>query len=81
MKLIKGADLSPRQTEQVLSNFIYRWTSGNNARQRVWHGIAGKPTIALITDNQWLAEHAFWFINSGSRLALNRKYAEPHYLV
>jgi hypothetical protein len=80
MKLITGADLTPTQTEQVLSAFLYRWTTGNSARERVWANISGKPTIPLITDHQWLNEHAFWFINDGSRLALNRKHAEPHYL-
>jgi hypothetical protein len=78
MKLIKGDDLNQTQTEQVLSAFIYRWTSDNNARERVWANIS-KPTIPLVSDNQWLKDHAFWFINDGSRLA-TRHHAEPVYM-
>ncbi len=80
MRLISGNDLNPRQTEQVLQAFIYRWTTGNNARERVWFGVCGKPTIPLISDNDWLRQHAFWFLNSGSRLAVSRRHAEPRYL-
>ena len=79
MRLIKGSELNQRQTEQVLNAFIYRWTSGNNAREHVWANIVGKPTIPLVSDNEWLKDHAFWFINDGSRLA-KRHHAEPVYM-
>ena len=79
MKLIKGSNLNRQQVDQVLSAFIYRWTTGNNAIERVYQKIS-RPTIKKITDNQWLNDHAFWFVNDGSRLARNRNHAEPHYL-
>lgn len=34
--LIKGADLTPRQYEQVLNAFVYRWTTGNPHRAQVY---------------------------------------------
>lgn len=32
------------------------------------------------SDQEWLDKHAFHFIKDGSRLALNRRYAEPSYV-
>jgi hypothetical protein len=81
MKLIKGDDLNQEQTKQVLSAFIYRWTTENKQRQYVWSNISGQPTIPLISDEQWLKDHAFWFLDDGSRLSANHKHAELVYLV
>ncbi len=77
MVLIKGKDLNRKQTDQVLHAFLYRWTTDNPSRERLWRNIKNKPTIPLEADYRWLNDHAFWFLNDGSRLALNRKYAEP----
>ena len=79
MKLIKGEELNQRQTEQVLSAYVYRWTTGNCARERAWATIS-KPTVPLQSDHEWINDHAFWFINDGSRLAVNRHHAEPAFL-
>jgi hypothetical protein len=79
MKLIKGQDLTPRQSEQVLCAFVYRWTTGNCLRESAWKNMR-KPTIPLQSDHDWLNDRAFWFLNDGSRLALNRKHAEPVYM-
>lgn len=79
MALIKGQDLTPRQAEQVLCAFVYRWTTGNCQRKSAWKNIS-KPTIPLQSDHDWLNAHAFWFINDGSRLTLNKKHAEPFYM-
>ncbi|KKN26569.1 hypothetical protein LCGC14_0873370 [marine sediment metagenome] len=80
MKLIKGEDLNQQQTRQVLNVFIYRWTTDNAERERVWANIKRQPTIPLVSDNQWFRDHAFWFVNSGMRLAANRKHVEPVYM-
>ena len=77
MQLIKGSDLTDRQTSHVLSQFMYRWTIENERRISAWSGLSGKPTTELQTDVEWLADHAFWFLNDGSRTAFNRSYAEP----
>lgn len=37
------------------------------------------PTVPLISDEQWIREHAFHFTNDG-RLHPNRRHAEPAYL-
>jgi len=79
MKLIKGEQLTPRQKSIVLSAFGYRWTIENYQRAMTWFGLHGKPTVAPIPDEQWLAEHAFQFVNDGSRLG-TRKHCEPSYL-
>lgn len=77
MKLIKGNKLNADQKRQVLAAYIHRWTVENpnpciiKRRQGM--------TIPLLTDEQWLAEHAFYFTKSG-RLALNRRHCEPAFM-
>lgn len=80
MKLIKGKDLNSSQRGQVLNTYVYRWTSDNKRRESIYANIAGKPTTPLITDNQWLREHAFWFLNDGSRLDYTHKHCEPAFM-
>jgi len=91
--LIRGADLTTQQRQQVLSAFIYRWTRDNPQRTRVYRcalcdihqpyvntqSSAGHthPTIPLITDTQWLARYAFDFIASGERLSARQRHAVP----
>lgn len=72
MLLIKGSNLTGRQISHVLSQFMLRWTIENERRITAWAGASGKPTTELQSDAEWLANHAFWFINDGSRLTLNR---------
>jgi len=78
--LIRGDRLNERQKRMVLSAFIYRWTKDNHRREEVYRGIFGKPTIPLVSDAQWLKEHAFHFVRDGSRLMANRHYAEPAFM-
>jgi hypothetical protein len=78
--LIKGTALTPKQRAEVLAAFGYRWTSDNQRRAAAWHGQAGRPTIPLVTDREWLAEHAFHFIVDGSRLDARRRHAEPAFV-
>lgn len=41
-----------------------------------WHAYH----VALTTDDQWLADHAFHFVKDGSRLSETQHYAEPVYM-
>jgi hypothetical protein len=75
MTLIKGENLTEKQKDEVLRAFIYRWTTGNHQRESVYMNLS-KPTMPLQSDTEWLKNHAFWFINNGSRLARNRRFAE-----
>jgi hypothetical protein len=67
MRLIKGTALTARQREQVLAAFVHRHTAIGDGRY-------------YPTEQAWLADHAFYFVKDGSRLARNRRYAEPHSL-
>lgn len=73
--LIKGKDLTGRQREQVLGAYIYRWTTGNSRRLQMWRGLM-QPTIPLISDDEWIRDHAFHFVLNGSRLTANHRHAE-----
>ena len=80
--LIKGIALTPRQKEIVRNAFIYRWTSDNKQREYAWANIKGRPTIPLISDEQWIKEHAFYFKRNGVDLS-NKKtevWAVPEYM-
>lgn len=77
--LIKGRNLTPQQRKQVTQAFLYRWTYDNPHRRRCWSG-RSKPTIPLISDDQWIAEHAFHFTADGSRLCHRPKHCEPAYM-
>jgi len=79
MQLIKGENLTSEQEEYVKKAYIYRWTADNKYRQSSWGSISSKPTIPLISDEQWFQEHAFWFRNDGY-LSESRKHAEPVYM-
>lgn len=91
--LINGSDLNDRQKKLVLAAFIYRWTTGNAMRTVAYRchlcdinkpyanekSSEGHlhPTTALISDEEWLRKHAFHFVQDGSRLSLNKNFAEP----
>jgi hypothetical protein len=76
--MIEGKDLTPLQRSEVLATFIYRWTADNHRREQAWSLVPEKnrPTIALISDDEWLRTHAFYFVADGSRLSMRRRYAE-----
>lgn len=90
--LIRGDKLTTEQRRQVLAAFVHRHTI-ENARTRgvkcvmcadsvppphdgSWHA----RHVAVQTDDQWLADHAFHFVKDGSRLHDRRHFAEPAYL-
>ena len=91
MKLIKGNELDQTQRRQVLSAFVYRWTVENPFRTQVYkcslcdiltpyenkESANGHthPTIPLMTDQEFLNTHAFWFTNN-NYLSNKKKHAE-----
>jgi hypothetical protein len=81
--LVRGDMLSESARREVLSAFGYRWTVENAGRSKSWfaHGKAGLPTIPCVKDSEWLASHAFHVLRDGSRLARNRRFAEPAFMV
>ena len=79
--LKRGDTLTEQQKREVKNAFIYRWTVENEKRVRSMLRPSQCPTMAVISDEQWINEHAFHFIADGSRLTHNRSYAEPAYMV
>lgn len=77
--IIRGDRLPHHLKQRVLASFIYRWTSGNARRESVWRGISGKPRIPLISDEQWLREHAFHVTKAGT-LDARHHHAEPAFM-
>jgi hypothetical protein len=77
--LVRGDKLSESARREVLESHGHRWTVENEARARRWHWAAtiDPPRIPLVTDAQWLREHAFHVVRDGSRLMANRRHAEP----
>lgn len=78
MPCVNGSKLSPAVRREVLSAYGYRWTVENERRARNWYASMGlkPPTIPLISDSQWLAEHAF-HITKFSNLDQRYTFAEP----
>lgn len=95
-KLIKGDKLSIIQVKHVKAAYIYRWTHENAMRCRAYScklcniekpyvndkSANGHthPTIPLQTDEQWLAEHAF-YVNKDGSFDRRRTHAQPSCLV
>ena len=94
MPLVKGEDLTLSQRREVLAAFIFRWTSDNPHRLRVYRcphcdlvnldfGKVGcrqyHPTILLQTDEEWIREHAF-YVNARGCLAANKNHCEPAFM-
>lgn len=77
--LVLGSKLEPETRAEVLRAFVYRWTLENPYRESVWSRASSRPTIPLISDNQWLAEHAFHVTQEG-RLHAGRRHAEPAFM-
>lgn len=69
--LIKGKHLNPKQKKLVLSAFVNRHTYEHLAS---W--ASHEPNEA---DLDWIRDHAFYFIQDGSRLSERKRYCVPHY--
>lgn len=65
--LIKGADLSEKQRQQVLTAYVHRG-----------HAIGVGKHYA--DEQAWLVDHAFHFLKDGSRLSRTHRFCEPHYI-
>ena len=79
--LIRGDKLTDRLKKEVLGAYIYRWTSDNKRRVSIWATIkAGAPTIPLVTDAEWLADHAF-HVTAAGNLDGRRRHAEPAWMI
>jgi hypothetical protein len=76
--VIRGDKLPPHLKAEVLRKFIYRWTTGNTQLDQAYRGIE-TPRIPMISDEQWLREHAFHVTKDG-RLSLRHHHAEPYYM-
>lgn len=77
MACVNGLKLSDRARREALGAFGYRWTRENEKRARAWYAV-GKvepPTMALISDSDWLAQHAFHVKKDGT-LNARRRFAE-----
>lgn len=77
--LVRGDQLPSNLRREVLARYPYRWTSDNPARERAWSRIEGAPTIPLVSDAQWLRDHAFYVTRRGT-LDKRRTHAEPAYM-
>lgn len=75
--LVRGDRLSESARREVLAAYGYRWTVENEARARHWYGNKGMPRVALITDVEWLAAHAFDVVKDGSRLSRRSRGCWP----
>jgi len=79
-KLVRGDQLPSSLRRQVLARYVHRWTRDNPQREHAYRGHEGKPTIPLVSDEQWLREHAFYVTDRGT-LDARRKHAEPAYMI
>lgn len=79
MPWVRGDKLTPALKKQVLAGFIYRWTSDNQERERVWTKLHSKPRIPLVTDEEWLKTHVFHVLQDMSRLSRNHHTCRPEY--
>lgn len=76
-KLVKGSHLSNIARKEVLAAFNLRWTV-ENVTPRI-RELLGNPTAPIVTDKQWLAEHAFYIKRDG-HLASSPAHCEPAYM-
>jgi hypothetical protein len=72
--LIKGSQLTDKQRREVLAAYVHRNTIEHPCN------LTGGPTVPTQTDQDWLNDHAFYFVKDGSRLAANRAHCEPAFM-
>jgi hypothetical protein len=36
--------------------------------------------LSILSDDEWIKQHAFHFLKDGTRLSFKHKFAEPHYM-
>jgi spore germination cell wall hydrolase CwlJ-like protein len=69
--LIKGEQLNDGQRKQVLAAYVMR-----NTVEHPFPPSGGTTQ----TDQQWVEDHAFYFVKDGSRLMRSHHHCEPSYL-
>jgi hypothetical protein len=79
-KPVRGDQLPSNLRREVLSQYVYRWTSDNPQRERAW-STAGAPTMPLVSDEQWLRDHAFYVTDRGTLDKKRNKHANPAYVI
>ena len=79
MPCVNGSKLSDSARREVLSAFGYRWTAENEKRARQWYKTSKMepPTAPLISDGEWLDQHAFHVVKDSTRLSARLCHAEP----
>lgn len=80
--LVRGDKLSTETRETVLRRYSNRWTVENERcirHQRDAVKAKGVEPAPLVSDDKWLAEHAFYVKRNGS-LDERRNHCEPHYM-
>jgi hypothetical protein len=79
--VIRGDKLPEHLKREVLNSFPYRWTKENEGRARYFYkyGKVDPPRSELISDEQWLREHAFHVTKAG-KLDARHAHAEPHFM-
>ena len=80
--LIKGENLTEAQKGEVLNAYGYRWTIENQKRAalRSFHIQKNLPKDMLISDWQWIKDHAFYITQKG-HLDARRRHCEPAFMV
>lgn len=74
MTLTKGNALPAEARAEALRAFVYRPTAENGYPGRN----PARLRIPAMSDDEWLALHAFWVTKAGKLAA--RRHAEPHFL-
>jgi hypothetical protein len=78
-KLVRGDRLPFHLQQEVLRAYVHRWTFENEhriAHQREALRARGVEPVPLVSDAEWLTQHAFWVTKAG-KLDARRKHAEP----
>jgi hypothetical protein len=77
-----GSQLSPKLQREVLNAYVYRNTAENRrARPDLYAagGLMESCTVPPVTDQEWLASHAFNVTRNGT-LDARKRHAEPAWM-
>jgi hypothetical protein len=80
---VRGDECSPATIAEIKGAFGYRWTFENERRVSWWAPFVAQgtaPTMALVSDAEWLAEHAFR-VRADGHLDARYGYSEPASIV
>jgi len=79
--LVRGDKLPEKLRAEIIRAYVHRMTIGNALAHphHVEYMRQGGYALPLITDAQWLAEHAFYVTKRGT-LDRRRRHCEPAFL-